>query len=120
MQEGKAESSSYETIRLTVEAPIARLVLARPPLNILNIDMLEEIADALDTLAPRRDLRAVVIGAQGRVFSAGVDERSTERRRSTCPSSLRPRMRARGSRHSARSERRAGATPEGGSVRAEA
>jgi cyclohexa-1,5-dienecarbonyl-CoA hydratase len=71
--EEKAESNSYEMIRLTVEAPVARLVLARPPLNILNIAMLEEIADALDTLAPRRDLRAIVIGAQGTVFSAGVD-----------------------------------------------
>jgi cyclohexa-1,5-dienecarbonyl-CoA hydratase len=75
--EEKAESSeretSYETIRCVVAGPVARLVLARTPLNILNIAMLEELADALDTLLARRDLRAIVIAAQGRAFSAGVD-----------------------------------------------
>jgi cyclohexa-1,5-dienecarbonyl-CoA hydratase len=71
--EAKTESTSYKTIRLAVAAPVARLVLVRPPLNILNIAMLEEISDALDTLVARRDLRAVVIAAQGKAFSAGVD-----------------------------------------------
>jgi cyclohexa-1,5-dienecarbonyl-CoA hydratase len=71
--EDKAEFQSYETIRLDVEGPVARLALARPPLNILNIAMLEEIADALDALVGRRDLRAIVIAAQGKAFSAGVD-----------------------------------------------
>lgn len=64
---------SHETIRLDSAGPVARIVLARPPLNILNIAMLHEIADALDDLARRRDLRVVVIAAEGKAFSAGVD-----------------------------------------------
>jgi cyclohexa-1,5-dienecarbonyl-CoA hydratase len=64
---------AYETIRLESGAPVARMVLARPPLNILNIAMLEEIADALDILAARNDMRVLVIAAEGKAFSAGVD-----------------------------------------------
>lgn len=66
--------TAFETIRLEdVDAPVARLVLAHPPLNILTIAMLEEIADAIDSLAGRTDLRALVIAAEGKAFSAGVD-----------------------------------------------
>lgn len=63
----------YQTIRVEDEGRVARLVLARPPLNILNIAMLEEMEDALDVLATRRDLCAIVIAADGKAFSAGVD-----------------------------------------------
>lgn len=48
-------------------------MLARPPLNVLNIAMLKELCDAVDALAERPRLRALVIAAEGRVFSAGVD-----------------------------------------------
>ena len=68
-----APAGSYATIRLEIEGPVARITLARPPLNILNIAMLEEIAGALDALAGRGELRAVVIAADGKAFSAGVD-----------------------------------------------
>ncbi|MDX1623494.1 MAG: enoyl-CoA hydratase-related protein [Gemmatimonadota bacterium] len=65
---------AYDTIRIEGEdAPVARLVLAREPLNILTIDMLREIADALDRLAGREDLRVLVLAADGKAFSAGVD-----------------------------------------------
>jgi len=66
-------SQSYDTIRVEGEAPVARLVLARPPLNILNIAMLEEIASALDGLTARGDVRVLLIAAEGKAFSAGVD-----------------------------------------------
>jgi len=63
-----------ETIRVENEAgPVARVVLARPPLNILNIAMLEELSDAVDDLAGRSALKAVAFLAEGRAFSAGVD-----------------------------------------------
>lgn len=65
---------AFQWIRLEdADGPVARLVLARPPLNILTIAMLKEIADAIDSLAGRTDLCALVFAAEGRVFSAGVD-----------------------------------------------
>lgn len=69
-----SEARGYRTIRVEgADAPVARLVLAHPPLNILTIAMLEEMADAIDSLSGRGDLRALVIAAEGKAFSAGVD-----------------------------------------------
>ena len=55
---------------------LGRLTLKRPPLNIINIAMLQEICAALDALsaaAKDETLRALVVRAEGKMFSAGVD-----------------------------------------------
>jgi cyclohexa-1,5-dienecarbonyl-CoA hydratase len=63
-----------ETIRVENRGEsVARIVLARPPLNVLNIAMLKELCDAVDDLAARPRLRALVIAAEGRAYSAGVE-----------------------------------------------
>ncbi|MGH7567273.1 MAG: enoyl-CoA hydratase/isomerase family protein [Gemmatimonadota bacterium] len=63
-----------ETIRVENRGEsVARIVLARPPLNVLNIVMLKELCDAVDELAARPGLRALVIAAEGRAYSGGVD-----------------------------------------------
>ena len=51
---------------------IARVTLARPPLNILNIEMMSELARVLRDLAPHEPA-LVVLQAEGRAFSAGAD-----------------------------------------------
>jgi cyclohexa-1,5-dienecarbonyl-CoA hydratase len=64
----------YQYIKFTVEDRVARITLARPPLNILNIAMMQEIGQALDDLVSERDLVAIVFDAtpDAHVFSAGV------------------------------------------------
>ena len=52
---------------------VAYLTLERPPLNVLNIAMLEELDAAIWTLGGDEDLRLIVIRGAGRSFSAGVD-----------------------------------------------
>ena len=59
-------------IRLEVADGVARLVLARPPLNILNIEMMEELNSALERVQALPEVRALVIAAEGKAFSAGV------------------------------------------------
>lgn len=49
---------------------IAKLTLARPPVNVINIALMRELNAALDSA---QDAKVVVIAAQGRFFSAGVD-----------------------------------------------
>lgn len=49
---------------------IAKLTLARPPVNVINIELMRELNAALDDA---RDAKVVVIAAQGKFFSAGVD-----------------------------------------------
>lgn len=52
---------------------LGRLTLKRPPLNIINIAMLQEICAALEAAAKDETLRALVVRAEGKMFSAGVD-----------------------------------------------
>ncbi|BCU80608.1 putative enoyl-CoA hydratase echA8 [Polycladomyces abyssicola] len=65
-------SNNYETIKFYVEEGVAFLVLSRPPVNVMNIQMMEEISDALFSIRSNRNLHALVIRAEGKVFSAGV------------------------------------------------
>jgi cyclohexa-1,5-dienecarbonyl-CoA hydratase len=64
--------SDFRFIRLEEEADVARLTLARPPLNILTIEMMQEIAEALERLGERTTLKALVLAGEGKAFSAGV------------------------------------------------
>jgi cyclohexa-1,5-dienecarbonyl-CoA hydratase len=52
---------------------MGRLVLKRPPVNILNIEMMREITDVLLGVQKSQGLRALIISAEGKFFSAGVD-----------------------------------------------
>lgn len=65
-------SGDYAAIRWTESYDMAELTLARPPLNVMTIAMMDEINDALDRAAANPALKALVIAAEGPAFSAGV------------------------------------------------
>jgi cyclohexa-1,5-dienecarbonyl-CoA hydratase len=48
-------------------------VLNRPPLNVMNIAMMREINAGLETLRASSGTKVLVIRAEGKAFSAGVD-----------------------------------------------
>lgn len=52
---------------------VARLTLNRPPVNVLNIAMLEQLEGALIALASDLTVRVLILRAEGKLFSAGVD-----------------------------------------------
>ena len=52
---------------------IALVTLARPPMNAMDADLLEELAALFEGLAADRSVRAAVIAADGPAFSAGLD-----------------------------------------------
>lgn len=64
--------ATYRYLKVLDDGDVARLVLTRPPLNILTIDMMEELNAALEWCSSRTGLRALVLAAEGRAFSAGV------------------------------------------------
>lgn len=66
--------SKFQNIKFEVQDRVARITFARPPMNILNIAMMREVADALNECGGQRDLAAIVFdAAEGtRAFSAGV------------------------------------------------
>ncbi|GIN95168.1 putative enoyl-CoA hydratase echA8 [Siminovitchia terrae] len=63
---------SFETITFHVTDRVAYLTLKRPPINILNIQMMVEISNALLSIREEKDLHALVIRAEGKAFSAGA------------------------------------------------
>ena len=67
-------SSNYEYIRFKIDDRVARITLARPPLNVFNIAMMREIGQALIDCGHERQLVAIVFDAdkECRAFSAGV------------------------------------------------
>lgn len=65
--------TSYQYITLEAADGVGRLTLKRPPLNILHIAMLNELESALEEAAGVKDLRVLVLRAEGKLFSAGVD-----------------------------------------------
>jgi cyclohexa-1,5-dienecarbonyl-CoA hydratase len=60
------------TVIASCDGAVARVVLDRPPLNILDLPMIQELSKALDALAREPALRALVIAAEGKAFCAGV------------------------------------------------
>jgi enoyl-CoA hydratase/carnithine racemase len=64
----------YDNLRVDITDRVARLVLARPEQrNRLSRRMLEEVVEACARLAEEPDVRVVVVAAEGRDFSTGVD-----------------------------------------------
>ena len=61
--------------RLTVDvaSSVARIVLRNAPLNVIDIPMMEELAQALADIEGRPDVSVVVLSGEGKAFSAGVD-----------------------------------------------
>lgn len=65
---------SYETIRFETEGNIALITLNRPQRrNALSLELMQELIDCLSEIGWRRDLRAVILAAAGKVFSSGHD-----------------------------------------------
>lgn len=62
----------YEHLRVE-PGPAWRIVLARPPLNVLTIDMLDELARAVRAAASTADARVLLLTGEGKAFCAGVD-----------------------------------------------
>jgi cyclohexa-1,5-dienecarbonyl-CoA hydratase len=68
-----AVESKLARLTVDVSAPIARIVLRNPPLNVIDIPMMEELARSLGEIEGRADISVVVLSGEGQAFSAGVD-----------------------------------------------
>lgn len=62
----------YKTIVVEEKDMIGRITFNRPPLNVLNIEMMKEINQALEDFQSH-SLKVLIIDADGKAFSAGVD-----------------------------------------------
>jgi cyclohexa-1,5-dienecarbonyl-CoA hydratase len=60
-------------VHVELHGPLARITLTRPPLNVIDFQMMDELLAALQQLEQRKEISVVVISGGGRGFSAGVD-----------------------------------------------
>ena len=60
-------------VEFDVEAGIARITLNRPPANVFSVELLADVAAALETLEFRDEVKLIVIAARGKYFSAGIE-----------------------------------------------
>lgn len=76
-----SNNANYKTLKLsTDERGVSRVMLARQEtLNAFDETMIEELTDAFSVLGTAVGTRVIVLGAEGRAFSAGADLRWMER-----------------------------------------
>jgi len=68
------ERKDYQTIELIHDSGVTEICLNRPEkLNSFNLEMHEELREALDYILEQGDTRAVIITGSGRGFCAGQD-----------------------------------------------
>jgi cyclohexa-1,5-dienecarbonyl-CoA hydratase len=63
----------FSRITLDLEPPLARIVLNNPPLNVIDIPMMDELAEALTEIEARIEISVLIIRGSQRAFSGGVD-----------------------------------------------
>ena len=63
---------SYNFIKVNNADGLISITLNKPPLNVLDIPMLEELADAF-AWTKQEEGKVILLNAEGKAFSAGVD-----------------------------------------------
>src|SRR5579863_1938166 len=69
----RRSAESFEFIRYRIDGPVARLTLHRPEHNLLNEQMLRELADGIGLVGENNGVKLIILDAAGKVFCAGVD-----------------------------------------------
>jgi cyclohexa-1,5-dienecarbonyl-CoA hydratase len=65
--------TDFKFIKADSSGGVARIALARPKHNVLNIEMMEELISGLENLKADRELKCVVITGEGPSWCAGVE-----------------------------------------------
>jgi enoyl-CoA hydratase/carnithine racemase len=68
----------YGEVSVTVDGHVAVLEIDRPPHNFVSVQLMADLADALEEVDQARELRASVLCAAGKSFCAGADLASPE------------------------------------------
>src|SRR4051812_37760395 len=68
-----ATDSKLTRLLLGIDGPVASITLRNPPLNVIDIRMMEEIAQVLAEIEALPRVSVLILTAEGNVFSAGVD-----------------------------------------------
>ncbi|HTD25035.1 MAG TPA: enoyl-CoA hydratase/isomerase family protein [Terriglobales bacterium] len=65
--------TTYKQVQVILDPPAAKITLANPPLNVIDVPMMEELAEALKQLEPQPEVSTIIFSGSEQNFSAGVD-----------------------------------------------
>jgi cyclohexa-1,5-dienecarbonyl-CoA hydratase len=65
--------TKFGRLSLDVQGSIAHITLSNPPLNIIDIPMMEELASALAEIESQPEISTIAFRGEGNCYSAGVD-----------------------------------------------
>ena len=68
-----AADTKLSRISLEIDGAVATLMMRNPPVNVIDIPMMEELAQVLAELEGQAKISVLVTCGEGRAFSAGVD-----------------------------------------------
>ncbi len=68
-----ATNTTFTRIAVELNPPAARVTLNHPPVNVIDVPMLEELRAALEQIELQREISAIVFAGSERAFSSGVD-----------------------------------------------
>lgn len=66
-------TATFTRISSRVHPPVARITLHNPPVNVIDIPMMEELSAAISEADQRSEIATIVFTGGDKVFSAGVD-----------------------------------------------
>src|SRR5437763_8433730 len=68
-----ATETHISRIVTKVQPSVARISLRNPPLNVIDLPMMDELAQAVSDIEGRSEISTIGISGHGSSFSAGVD-----------------------------------------------
>jgi cyclohexa-1,5-dienecarbonyl-CoA hydratase len=69
----RRKPEQFQSIKMRIDAGVARMTLDRPEHNLLNEAMLRELADGVSFAGERDDVKLIVLNSAHKVFCGGID-----------------------------------------------
>jgi cyclohexa-1,5-dienecarbonyl-CoA hydratase len=66
-------ATTFARITVALEPPAARITLNNPPLNVIDVRMMDELRAALEQIDTRPEISAIIFAGSEQAFSSGVD-----------------------------------------------
>ncbi|MGH7320348.1 MAG: enoyl-CoA hydratase/isomerase family protein [Candidatus Rokuibacteriota bacterium] len=66
-------SSPFRHLRITRDGAVATVALDRPPVNAVNLEVIDEFLRVVSEIGSDMSIRAVILTGSGRAFCAGAD-----------------------------------------------
>jgi cyclohexa-1,5-dienecarbonyl-CoA hydratase len=63
----------FQFIHADTAQGVTRITMSRPPANVLSVEMMQELATAIESLEYQKDVKLVTLFGSGKYFSAGFE-----------------------------------------------